>query len=86
MQERNMYQRGRRLVGLTTTLALLPGAAWAHALGDEANEALARGLNMSILFLLFMPMTIVGVIFGTVYFTQKRAQRHMHQEKETRSQ
>jgi len=98
MQERNMYQRGRafrpcadavapwRLVGLTTTLALLPGAAWAHALGDEANEALARGLNMSILFLLCMPMTIVGVIFGTVYFTQKRAQRHRHQEKETRSQ
>ena len=86
MQERNVYQRGWRIVELTTFLALLPVAAWAHEIGDEANEALARGLNMSILFLLCMPVTIVGVIFVTVYLTQKRAQRHMHQEKETRSQ
>ncbi len=80
-----MYQRGRRLVGLMTALALLPGAAWAHALGDEANEALARGLNMSILFLLSMPVAIVGAIFVTVYLTQKRGQSHVHQENETRS-
>ena len=74
-----------RIVELATVLALLPVAAWAHEIGDEANEALARGLNMSILFLLCMPVTIVGVIFVTVYLTQKRAQRQVHQDNETHS-
>jgi hypothetical protein len=85
MQGRNMYQRGRRLVGLATVLALLPVAAWAHALGAEADEALARGLNLSILFLLSMPVAIFGAIFATVYITQKRAQRHVREGHDTRS-
>ena len=85
MQGRNMYRRGQRIVGLATVLALLPVAAWAHAISVEADEALARGLNMSILFLLSMPVAIVGVIFATVYLTQKRAQRHVRQGNATRS-
>ena len=63
-------------MGLATVLALLPVAAWAHEVGFEGDEALARSLNMSILFLMSMPVAIVGVIFGTVYIAQKRAQRH----------
>ena len=61
---------------LAIVIALLPVAVWAHEIGVEADEALARGLNMSIFFLLAMPMVIFGAIFGTVYVAQKRAQKH----------
>jgi heme/copper-type cytochrome/quinol oxidase subunit 2 len=74
MQGRHMYRRVWRIVGLLTLSALLPMAAWAHEIGAEADEALARGLNVSIFFLLAMPLVIFGVIFGTVYVAQKRAQ------------
>jgi hypothetical protein len=77
--------KGGRIVGLTTVLALLPVAAWAHLLGAEADEALARSLNLSILFLLSMPVAIFGAIFATVYIAQKRAQRHVREGNETRS-
>ena len=79
MQRRHMDKRGRRLVGLAMVMALLPVAAWAHTVGFEGDAALARGVNMSVLFLLSMPLVIVGVIFGTVYLAQKRAQRHVRQ-------
>ena len=75
MQGHNMYQRGRRIIGLATVIALLPVAAWACAVCFEGDDALARGLNMSILFLMSMPFVIFGSIFGTVYITYKRAQR-----------
>ena len=75
MRGRNMYQRGRRIIGLVTVIALLPAAAWACAVCFEGDDALARGLNMSILFLMSMPFAIFGSIFGTVYITYKRAQR-----------
>ena len=67
--------RGRRIMGLATVMALLPVAAWACAVCFEGDDALARGLNMSILFLMSMPFAIFGSIFGTVYITYKRAQR-----------
>ena len=76
MQGHNMYQRGWRIMGLATVIALLPVAAWACAVCFEGDDALARGLNMSILFLMSMPFAIFGSIFGTVYIAQKRAQRH----------
>ena len=79
MQGRHRDHRGRRLVGLATVLAVLPVAAWAHTVGIEGDDALARGINLSILFLLSMPMAIMGVIFGTVYLAQKRAQRQVRQ-------
>ena len=67
--------RGRRIMGLAMVMALLPVAAWACAVCFEGDDALARGLNMSILFLMSMPFAIFGSIFGTVYITYKRAQR-----------
>ena len=94
MQGHNMYQRGRghvnlcllrrrsgrgwRIMGLAAVLALLPVTAWACAVCFEGDDALARGLNMSILFLMSMPFVIFGSIFGTVYLTYKRAQRRGH--------
>ena|SRR5438132_14435638 len=77
MQGWHMDHRGRRLVGLAAVLAVLPVAAWAHTVGIEGDAALARGFNMSVLFLLSMPVVIVGVLFGTVYLMQKRAQRQV---------
>jgi hypothetical protein len=71
-----MDHRGWRIVRLATVIALFPVAVWAHEIGVEADEALARGLNLSIFFLLAMPMVIFGAIFGTVYVAQKRAQKH----------
>ena len=76
MQGPKIYRWGWRSVGLATVMALLPVAAWACAVCFEGDDALARGLNMSILFLMSMPFVIFGSIFGTVYIAQKRAQRH----------
>ena len=79
MQSYKLYQWGRCALGLTMLIALLPAAAWACAVCFEGDDALARGLNMSILFLMSMPFAIFGSIFGTVYITHKRAQKHASQ-------
>jgi len=70
-----MYRWGWRIMGLATVMALLPVAAWACAVCFAGDDALARGLNMSILFLMSMPFAIFGSIFGTVYIAYKRAKR-----------
>ena len=79
MQKQNQCRWGWRTIGLATALTLLPVAAWACAVCFEGDDALARGLNMSILFLMSMPFVIFGSIFGTVYITYRRAQRHARQ-------
>ena len=79
MQKQNQCRWGRRAIGLATALTLLPVASWACAVCFEGDDALARGLNMSILFLMSMPFAIFGSIFGTVYITYRRAQRHARQ-------
>ena len=76
MQGSKMYRWRWRIVGLAAIMALLPVTAWACAVCFEGDDALARGLNMSILFLMSMPFAIFGSIFGTVYLMHKRAQRH----------
>ena len=73
MQRWHMDDRGRRLLGLATVLAVLPVAAWAHTVSLDGDAALARGFNLSVVFLLSMPVAIVAVLFGTVYLMQKRA-------------
>ncbi len=40
MRGRNMYQRGQRIIGLATVIALLPVAAWACAVCFEGDDAL----------------------------------------------
>jgi hypothetical protein len=80
MQGCHMDHRGWRIVRLAIVIALLPMAVWAHEIGVEADEALARGLNLSIFFLLAMPMVLVGALFGTVYVAQKRAQKHARKD------
>ena len=79
MQRHNLYRWGQRTTGLATVIVLLPVAAWACAVCFQGDDALARGLNTSILFLMSMPFVIFGSIFGTVYITYKRAQRHAAQ-------
>jgi hypothetical protein len=79
MQRCRLYRWGWRILGLVTFNALLPVTAWACAVCFEGDDALARGLNMSILFLMSMPFAIFGSIFGTVYITHKRAQKHANQ-------
>ena len=79
MQQQDLYRWGRHTIGLATVITLLPVAAWACAVCFEGDDALARGLNTSILFLMSMPFVIFGSIFGTVYITYKRAQRHATQ-------
>ena len=76
MQGRKTYRWGWRIVGLVAVMTLLPVAVWACAVCFEGDDALARGLNMSILFLMSMPFAIFGSIFSTVYIAQKRARRH----------
>src|SRR5712692_8582857 len=71
MQGRYRDHRGRRLVGLATVFAVLPVAAWAHTVGIEGDDALARGVHMSVLFLRSMRVAVVGVIFGTVDLAQR---------------
>ena len=75
MQGRKHYRWGGYTLGFAAIIALLPAAAWACAVCFEGDDALARGLNMSILFLMSMPFAIFGSIFGTVYIAYKRAQR-----------
>jgi predicted Na+-dependent transporter len=79
MQKQTLYRWGRHTIGLATVITLLPVTAWACAVCFQGDDALARGLNTSILFLMSMPFVIFGSIFGTVYITYKRAQRHATQ-------
>lgn len=78
MQGRRMRQYwGWLLMGGAMVYAMLPAAAWACAVCWEGDDALARGMNSSILFLMSMPFIIFGTIFGTVYLTYKRAQQRV---------
>jgi hypothetical protein len=81
MQGRTRYRWGWGIVGVATVLAVLPVAAWACAVCFDGDDALARGLNVSILFLLSMPYAIVGAIGGVVYVVHKRAQRQGRPER-----
>ena len=79
MQRHNLYRWSWGALGLATLIVLLPTVVWACAVCFKGDDALAQGLNMSILFLMSMPFAIFGSIFGTVYLAYKRAQRHANQ-------
>ena len=55
-------------------VGLLPTTSWACAVCWGADDALAHGLNVSILFLISMPFVIGGSIIGVLVVARKRAQ------------
>ena len=60
-----------RLSHLALGLILLPASGWACAVCTGANDAITRGLTVSVLFLMSMPFLIAGVIFGVLIYAQK---------------
>jgi hypothetical protein len=61
------------VLGLALTLAFLPATTWACAVCWAADDALARGMNMSVLFLMAMPFVIGGSVIGVLYIAHKQA-------------
>lgn len=57
-----------------TVIGMLPAAAWACPICWGGDDALARGMNVSILFLASMPFLIVGSIIGVLFVAYRRAQ------------
>ena len=61
---------------LTLSVAVLIGAgpetSWACATCWGANDALTRGLNASILFMMLMPFLIGGSVLGILYIAHQR--------------
>jgi hypothetical protein len=55
-------------------IAMLPVVSWACAICWGGDDALARGMNVSILFLVSMPFLISGSIGGVLFVAYKRAQ------------
>ncbi len=41
------------------------------------DEPIARGFNWSILFMMAMPFTVVGVIGGSIFYQFQRANRNL---------
>ena len=70
------WHLSRRRLIVVTILALagfLPAMASACAVCWGGDDALARGLNASILFLMSMPFLIGGSILGVLFVTYQRA-------------
>jgi len=78
MHGRRLYQWGQRLLGGLVCGTVLPVAAQACTVCWAGDDALAQGMNISILFLMSMPFVIFGSIGSTIYLAQKRAQKHLH--------
>ena len=52
---------------------LLPNSLNACPACKNLDESIARGFNWSVLFMMAMPFTVVGVIGGSVYYYFRRA-------------
>lgn len=61
-------------VALIGSHVLAPALTWACAVCWGGNDAVSRGLNISIMFLMSMPFVIGGSILGVLYVAHKRAQ------------
>ena len=63
----------KRIVSTTVlAAALLPATSHACSVCWGANDALAHGLNVSILFLMSMPFLIGGSIVGVLWVAQRQ--------------
>jgi hypothetical protein len=58
MRGRKVIQWGLHALGLSTAAQLCPAAAWACAVCWGADDALARAMDTSVLFLMSMPCLI----------------------------
>lgn len=65
--------RWGRAVSLTILVGLIPTAARACAVCWGGDDALARGLNASILFMISMPFLVGGSILGVIFVATQRA-------------
>ena len=65
---------GRVFLSGVGSIGTLPAVSWACAVCWGADDGLAHGLNVSILFLMSMPFFISGSIFGVIYVAHRRAQ------------
>jgi len=74
MRERCVSWWGQVCCGMLAGIVALPAASWACAVCWGADDGLAHGMNVSILFLMSMPFFIGGSIFGVLYVAHKRAQ------------
>jgi hypothetical protein len=61
------------LGSLVVLLGLFPTASWACAVCWGGDDALAHGMNVSIVFLMSMPFLIGGSIIGILCIAYKRA-------------
>jgi len=61
------------ILGTLVIAMLIPTVVAACPSCNLIDEPIARGFNWSILFLMAMPFTVVGIIGGGVFYTYKRA-------------
>ena len=61
------------ILGLMVISLLIPTVVQACPSCNFINDPIMRGFNWSILFLMAMPFTVVGLIGGSVFYTYKRA-------------
>jgi hypothetical protein len=63
----------KMMLSAAAVAAALPTSAWSCAVCWGGDEALSRGLNASVLFLMSMPFLVGGSILGVFYVAQQRA-------------
>jgi hypothetical protein len=61
------------ILSLALFAVALPTFAWSCAVCWGGNDALSRGLNASVLFMMSMPFLVGGSILGVFYVTYQRA-------------
>lgn len=60
-------------LSLAVFAAMLPTSAWSCAVCWGGDEALLRGLNASVFFMMSMPFVVGGSILGVFYVAHQRA-------------
>ncbi len=63
-------------LSLAVVAMALPTSAWSCAVCWGGDEALSRGLNASVFFMMSMPFLVGGSILGVFYVAHQRARGH----------